>query len=222
LQNACVIACRTLQAELEFVFNKTGLALPVAWIESGLHNAPEKLHAKLQESLDSVKGYTRILLLFGICGNAVLNLKCGNFELVMPRVDDCISLLIGSPCKRSMLSREYAAYFLTEGWMRGERNLWAEYQHCVQKYGERQANEIAKTMYGHYRTLALLDTGVSPVGPLLDSTKNIADTLGLQQKVLPADTSYIEEFLHGPWPKERFIVKGPFGSVLADDLVHLL
>ena len=217
--NDCVIACQTLRDELLFTMGEAGLEKDVVWIESGLHNTPKKLHARLQETLDMIKGYERVFLVFGTCGNSVLGLKTANFELVMPRVDDCISLLIGSPQKREEIAREDAAYFLTEGWMRGERNLWVEYQYSVKKYGREQADEIARIMYGHYRTLGLLDTSASPVEPLVRSTKVIADTFRLEQKIIPATTAYILELLSGPWPEDRFVVKPPYSELLTTDLI---
>ena len=139
--------------------------------------------------------------------------------MIIPRVDDCISLLIGSPSARAKVSGELAAYFLTEGWLRGERNLWVEYQYTVDKYGKEEADSIAKTMYGHYRTLGLLDTGVSPIEPLIESTKIIAGTLKLEQRVIPASVAYLEQLLLGPWTEDRFVIKAQNSAITADDLV---
>lgn len=217
--NECVIACETLRDELLFAMEAARLRTQIVWIESGLHDTPNKLRVRLQQALDAVAGRERVFLLFGVCGNAALGLRTGAFTCIMPRVDDCISLLIGSPQARAQIGREHAAYFMTEGWLRGERNLWVEYQYCVNKYGEEQARSIAHMMYGHYRTLGILDMGVAPLAPLLASTKTIADTLGLRQKVFPATTDYIRDLLTGPWPPERFLVKEPFSEITAQDLL---
>ena len=160
-----------------------------------------------------------MLLLFGTCGNSLVGIKAGDFELVLPRVDDCISLLIGSPKKRVDISAEKAAYFLTEGWMRGERNIWVEYQHSLDVYGEEMAQEICDMLYGHYRTLGLLDTGAYPIEPLVAGTVMIADTIGLEQEVIPAGVGYIEDLLRGPWSPDRFVVKGPHEAFSSKDLV---
>jgi hypothetical protein len=217
--NECVIACETLRDELQFVMAKTNTKMPAFWIESGLHNVPNKLHTRLQEALDRSAGYQRVYFLFGTCGNSVLGLKTGGFELIMPRVDDCISLLIGHREKREEIARAHAAYFLTEGWLRGERNMWVEYQYSVKKFGKAQAEEIIKLMYGHYRTLGLLDTQVNPVDRLVDATKTIAETFNLTQQVIPATTAYIDELLRGPWPASRFIVKAPYSEIQPSDIL---
>ncbi|MDR3237710.1 MAG: DUF1638 domain-containing protein [Spirochaetia bacterium] len=211
------IVCETLRDEFLYVFEKVNKDLPVIWIESGLHNRPEKLRIRLQEAFDTITGGV-VYLLFGVCGNAALGLKTGDFKLVMPKVDDCISLLIGSSKKRADFAAEHSAYYLTEGWMRGERNLLVEYQYSLKKFGKEKAEYITKTLYGHYKTLALLDTGAYPIGKLVEETKILAITIGLEQMVVPASTSYIEEFLWGPWPPDRYIVKEPHSEITFEDL----
>ena len=214
-----IVACRTLEAELRFAMKKTGIGYPVNWMESGLHNVPKELNTRLQSTLDAIIAQ-RVLIVLGFCGNSIKGIKTGGFEMIIPRVDDCISLLLGSADIRANISAKHAAYFLTEGWLRGERNLWVEYMHALEKYGEEEAQEIAEMMYGHYRTLCLLDNGVEPIEALTEKTKIIAETLGLDQMVIPASISYIENLLTGPWPEDRFLVKTPWESITAEDL-HL-
>lgn len=212
-----IIACRTLEDELTTALKNTGLDFPIHWIDSGLHNTPKRLTSRLQENLKAINT-ERVLFVMGFCGNAVLGLSSPDCEMVIPRVDDCISLLIGSVSQRLEIGQSDAAYFLTEGWLRGERNLWVEYQYALKKYGLKQAEEISRMMYGNYSTLEVLDNGVVPIQPLVAKTKIIADTLHLKQKILPASIDYIEELLLGPWPEDRFLVKAPGECVTVEDL----
>ena len=212
-----IVSCKTLETELTAAIARTGVDYPVEWLESGLHNLPKKLNAKLSEVLSGLDA-DRVLLGMGYCGNSIAGLTTGDFELIVPRVDDCITLLLGSSARRAEIARELSAYFLTEGWMRGERNLWVEYQYSIEKYGEEMAQELAEMMYAHYRTLALLDTGLEDINALLDKTKIIADTLHLEQKVLPASVHFLEELLTGPWEDGRYLIVPPHTTIAAGDL----
>lgn len=203
---------------MNYAMKTVDVSYSVEWVDSGLHNRPTKLNEHLQKILNRIET-DRVLLGMAFCGNSLLGLKIRNYELIMPRADDCISLLCGSPKKRAEISKEYAAYFLTYGWMRGERNLWVEYQYSLEKYGEERATSIAKMMYGHYKTLGLLDSGVKPIEPLMNSTKIIADTLKLEQKIISASTDYLQELLSGPWPKPRYIIKEPNDEITEKDLI---
>ena len=39
-----ILACKTLRHEIEKACEKYNIDYPIHWIESGLHNYPEKLH----------------------------------------------------------------------------------------------------------------------------------------------------------------------------------
>ncbi len=208
-----IIACETLKEELMSLFDELEPDADVRWIESGLHNYPQKLHDRLQAAIDGVTDCGQLILLFGRCGNAVSDLKAGNFEMIIPKVDDCISLLMGSDERRQEYSKKNAAYYLTKGWLRGERNLWTEYTYSVEKYGEEIAKDIAKTMFCNYRTLALLDTGVCSVENLMEETLIIEETLNLKRTIVPATLSYMRELLTGPWDDTRYEVVPPYGRV---------
>ncbi len=208
-----VLACETLRDEFTYLFDKLELDAEVIWIESGLHNYPDKLRKRLQEEIDRISECERLILLFGRCGNSIVGVKTGNFEMIIPKVDDCISLLMGSDERRREFSRENACYYLTEGWMRGERNLWVEYRYSVEKYGEETAREIADMMYSNYRTLALLDTGVTPIKNLEEKTQIIEETLNLKRTVVAGTLDYMRELLTGPWDESRYEIIPPYGIV---------
>ena len=213
-----VLSCRTLEDEVCAALEKSGMDYPVVWLESGLHNVPKKLTARLQEELDRIAA-DRVLLAMGFCGNAVAGIH-GNFEMILPRVDDCISLLLGSVEQRMNIAREYAAYFFTEGWMRGERNIIVEYEHTLKKYGEEMTESIMEMMYSHYRTLAILNCGVGNTEALMERTREIAALLHLEQKELPATLEYLVELFSGPWSEDKYIVL-PAGQVLNGSLLRL-
>ena len=46
-----ILACKTLRHEIEKACEKHNIDYPIHWIESGLHNYPEKLHKYIQDEL---------------------------------------------------------------------------------------------------------------------------------------------------------------------------
>ena len=101
-----IVGCKTLENELLRAVEETGCSYEILWIESGLHNYPKKLNQVLQETLDGC-GARQVLAAMGFCGNSIENISTGDYTLIFPRVDDCISLLLGS-CKRRMeISRAF-------------------------------------------------------------------------------------------------------------------
>ena len=212
--DTCVlVACNTLRDEIEHLSAELGICLRTIWIESQLHNEPEKLASKLQEILDSIQDAQLVLLGFGNCGNVVQGLTVGDFELIVARVDDCISMLFGSQGTRTAYSDANRAIYLTEGWMDDGHNIIAEYETCVEKFGDERAASIFDMMYKHYRTMCFLKTGLYDIGSLKKRTAPICDMLGLEQKTEEATLSYIRALLTGPWPEDRFVHVSPHQAI---------
>jgi len=211
-----IIACKTLENELRRAIEVCGCNHDVLWIESGLHNVPKKLTQKLQEVLDSCQSYSRVLLAMGYCGNSLAGLCSSGAALIIPRVDDCISLLLGSYERRRSLP--HTTYYMTEGWLRGERSIWKEYEYAVEKYGEETAKSILDMMLGQYKQLAMLDTGCFDAAAIERELLHIASELGLEYTVVPATIDYLVKLLTGPWDGVEFLTIPPFAVIKDNDL----
>jgi hypothetical protein len=207
------LACETIRDELEHALEDAGGDFRVSWLESGLHNFPDMLRERLQTTLDSFDGCDQVLMAFGRCGNVLDNLRTGAYELILPNTDDCISLLLGSVRRRLEYSREGGTYFLTRGWLRGERNIWTEYLYAREKYGEKNARSIMAIMLKNYRYLSVVDTQSYDLDGILPMTKGIADTLKLTHRVIPGTIRYLRDLLTGPWDGERFIRYPPHSRI---------
>lgn len=205
-----IIACRTLEQELGAAMERTQCTHEIHWVEAGLHNVPPKLRDTLQEILDSCGDCDRVLLAMSFCGNSINGLRTGDFQLVVPRCEDCISLLLGGSRERQAYP---AAYFLTEGWLRGERNIWQEYLHCMDTYGQKRGKRIFDSMFSHYRHLALVDTGCFDAESCEAQVRQIAAVLGLDFIRIPGTAGYLEQLLREDLPEDRFLTVPPHSTV---------
>lgn len=205
-----------LRDELEQAVRETGCDYPVTWLDAGLHNYPVKLRRDLQAALDRVEGYQRVLMAYGFCGNSIADIRAGDFEVIIPKADDCLTILLGSRERRLEMSKGNGTYFLTRSWLHGERNIRVEYQYSVEKYGEEHGREIFGMMFGHYRQLALLDDGCYPIREVEGETQETADLLGLPWRTVPASNQRLRDLLTGPWPEEWFLHLKP-GEALTQE-----
>lgn len=217
--NTLVIACKTIMNELNMVMKEVDCNYPILWIDSGLHNYPELLRKRLQEELNHISNVQQVLLAFGFCGNALLGITAPNYRLIFPRVDDCITLLLGSYQKRKEISNEMGTYFLTKGWLEYETNIWVEYQDAVKKYGRKKADKIFKIMLQHYERLAVVETGAYPIDEFLEKTKLIADEFQLIHEVIPGELGYMKKLLTGPWDDE-FVIIHPGKTITLSDIYY--
>lgn len=211
-----IIACSVLQDELDMVFEELGYSFPCIWIPQGLHNTPELLREKLQEILDSISHAGRIILCMGYCGNAVLGLKNGSCELVMPKVEDCITLLLGSQERRRKMAEEEGTYFLTKGWIQGGRTIWNEYEHLKMRCGAVRAVRLLREMMKNYSRLVILDTGAYKISEVRGEAEKTADILALRCQTAEGTVEYLKELVSGPWPEQRFLIV-PAGMTVTEE-----
>lgn len=151
-----VIACRVFQDLVE-QYLPANLAAQVTFLDYGLHRVPRKLRLAVQEQLDALQEASRVLLGYGLCGNGLKGVRAGIHTLIIPRVDDCIAVLLGSyQSYRQQFDAEPATYWLSKGWLEAGSNPLMEYQENVEKYGEEQADWIMDVQYRNYQRLALV------------------------------------------------------------------
>ncbi len=207
-----IIACEVMKDELISVLkdNETDME----FLSMGLHLYPEKLNRELQRIIDGAKGYDRIVLAFGLCGGAGKGLGSKDATLTMPRTHDCIPLLLGS--REAFLAereKELGTFYLTCGWLRGEKSILSEHARVKEKYGEKKAKGIIKRVYDAYKRVLFIRTGGSNEPSYLEGSYEVARLLELKHEITDNDFTYIQKIVYGPWDNENFVNVGPGKSV---------
>ena len=151
-----ILACQVMESMLEGLV-PADLASQITYFDYGLHRLPDKMTWTLQEALDSIEQPSLVVLGYGLCGNGLNGLKAGRHTLLIPRVDDCIALLLGS---RQAYFREFEAvpgtYYLSKGWLESGSQPLKEYEEYKVKYGPEDADWIMDQQYEHYERLAMV------------------------------------------------------------------
>lgn len=220
-----VLCCNTLEDELRLAVAEAGLDYPVVWVEAGLHNQIARLRGHLVEILSNLDarrqfderssdgGPARVLMALGHCGGACCELGPFNFELIMPKTDDCLSFLMGSMANRQEVSRMEATYFLTAGWLRHSDNLVASFERDRKLFGPELVKRIYKIMLNHYRSFGFVETGAYDPDVQMEKIRPLAELLSLKTERLAADRGWLRRFLTGPWDQAEFMVLPP-GRIL--------
>ncbi|MDR3295947.1 MAG: DUF1638 domain-containing protein [Clostridiales Family XIII bacterium] len=220
MENTCIIACETLKPELTLVMAARGCGHPVLWVPSGKHVWPEKLHVSVQETIDQVPASCHtILLVFGFCGNSMVGVGSEKQRLVLPRAADCIPIFLGSLAKRA----EYgtSTYFFTEGYLHSETSFVSECSLYMKKYGEKRGLSLIRKMLGHYKRIAVIDTGAFDVPPVLDELDPFSKIVDIPVSVISGNLRIIDALLSGGWNREEFLVIPAGGRVSFEDSLHL-
>ncbi len=201
-----VIACATVIEEMTPILPK-GMQQRV--LDFGLHSFPEKLRVTLQTEIDAVSDDIQTILLgYGLCSQAVIGITARKASLVMPRVDDCIALFLGSREAYNAQSRfEPGTYYLTKGWIEVGATPIDEYDQMVQRYGQARAERVQKIMYKHYTRLALINTGQYDIERYREYARQTAERYGFRFEEIEGSNALVKKMIAGDWDDDFVVVK---------------
>lgn len=113
-----VIACSIFKPYIEELeFDKSQYNF--TYLKIRQHNQPHKLSKTIQKEIDETRDVNQIIVIYGICGGALLSLKAHDIPVVLVKVHDCMSILLGSKLRYGKLtetnkSLNWSCYALKE------------------------------------------------------------------------------------------------------------
>ena len=214
-QRIKVIACATVIEEM-LPFLPPNVKTEV--LDFGLHRTPEKLREALQEAIDKNCDDADIILLgYGLCSMGVVGLSAPTCTLVVPRVDDCIAIFLGSNgAYRKQSEKEPGTFYLTKGWIEVCDTPDDEYNRLIERYGQKRADRVMEVMFQHYKRILYIDTGQADQERYRDSARQNAKRLNLRYEEIPGSVALIRKMIDGPWDDD-FVVARPGEKIKFDD-----
>ncbi len=192
-----VLACGGLRRALEDLEPQ----LEVRFLDPELHRSPRRTRAALQGRLDRIRDVEQVALAWGLCGGAVVGLRCDAARLVLPRVHDCLGLLLAG-------EREPGSYLLAAGWLEGRQDpLGILEDRWVPRVGRAEAERTVRRQFAGYRRLVLVDSGLDR--ELRARAARNAELLELPLEERPGDTRLLRRLVAGEWDERDFVFVPP-------------
>ncbi len=241
--NFKLISCEVFKHELLHCINKSNNNIDTEFIAKGIHDLNSKgMQNRIVKSIQKAdqKRFDAILLGYGLCNTWIYGLVAHKTPLIVPRIHDCIGVLLGS--KQKYLDYYFenpGTYYQSVGWMENTENKPIIKKRSLQRlYGMDMPQDELKAQFGeenldylnnamdqtkHYSNMAFIDTGT-------DSNKyylKMAKTKAVQNKwkfdVVKGNTGLLQRFVSGSWSDSEFLVVKP-GSIVKqsinNDLIH--
>lgn len=213
-----VIACATVIEEMSPFLPAD---VPSETLDFGLHLNPRDLRKSLQNKIDLASLQADVLLLgYGLCSMAVVGIYATTAHLVIPRVDDCISIFLGS-CKayKDQAKKEPGTYYLTKGWMEVGDSPFEEYKRLVDRFGEARAERMTRLMLRNYTRLGFINTGQYQIERYRDLARQAAQKFSLRFEEIDGSPALVKKLVFGPWDEE-FLVVEPGQTIQYTDFVR--
>ena len=205
LERCKLIACAAVIEEmLPFVPPNTSYEV----LDFGLHTDPKSLRRALQNAINSsAPDVETILLGYGLCSQAVIGLRSGSCTLIIPRVDDCIAIFLGSVAEyQKQYSSVPGTYYLTRGWIEFGDTPFSEYDILVGRYGEQVAQRIINQILKNYTRLAFINTGNNKPTHYREHARSLAEQFGLRYEEIEGSDVIIKKMVYGPWDDEFIVI----------------
>ena len=214
-----VIACATVLEEMLPLMSPD---MGCERLEFGLHLHPGKLREALQQAVDvASRQADTIILGYGLCAMAVVGLTATNCTLVVPRIDDCIAIFLGSRgAHQEQIQKAPGTYYLTKGWIEVGDTPFSEYQRVAEQYGKKRADRVMEVMLAHYTRLAFIKTGQREQERHREFTRNTAQQFNLRYEEIAGSNALVKKMLFGPWDDD-FVVKPPGETISFSDFENM-
>jgi len=200
-----VIACATV---IEEMAPRMPPEMRREVLDFGLHFKPGQLTAALQAAIDASPGLDAVLLGYGMCSRGVIGLVATHCRLVIPRVDDCIAIFLGS---REEYGRQAASepgtYYLTKGWIEAKDAPLDGELELRKRYDEAKANRMVRLMLRNYKRIAFINTGAYELDHYREVARANAERFDLRFEEIEGSPNLVEKLLYGPWDDECVVVE---------------
>lgn len=205
-----MIACEVVAKEMGLRVPEN---MPIRVLDPALHVHPDRLRKAIQDAIDEEEQrYDTLLLGYGRCARAVEGLRSHHSTMILPRVDDCIGIFLGSKAAHvAQMKQEPGTFFLSKGWIEAGSTPFEEHAYMVKRFGRERAERLMKELLHNYTRLAFIGTDSRE-----DSRAYVAYA---REKAARFGLRY-EEIKGAPSLFDK-LVKDPTGNGAGDELMRV-
>ena len=205
-----ILACSSLTEYVEAAQKKVGTQMPVIYLNRIYHRNPVEMQEHIKMELERMpEGIDTVLICMGFCGGSWDNVQ-SRYRLVIPRVDDCVSLLLQTKDEPiSDLKKPGHLYVRaknpsTESF-KSIFDRMAKAYHVDAETAEKHHKDWMKL----YNTISIMDTGInnSRRPEYAAIVKKDADWLDAKLEYVEAGIHLLEKLFTGKWDDQFLILE---------------
>jgi len=213
---AIILGCSSLLSHIEAAQAKMQTNFPVMLLDRKYHADPKLMRQEIEKQLQQLPDEAdTILVAMGFCGGSWQDVRPGR-RLVMPRVDDCVTLLLHTD-EQPHFNLKQGRHFYLRDTDTGDYSLAAMQRSLCEQHGEDQGQAIFRSWFAIYRDADIIDTGVydSQAADFLAEAQHSAELAGCRLNHVPGSNLLLEKLVSGRWD-EQFVVVEPGQKINMD------
>lgn len=211
-----ILGCSSLLSHIEAAQAKMQTDFPVVLLNRKYHEDPKLMRQEIEKQLQQLpEDVDTVLVAMGFCGGSWQDV-CSGRRLVIPRVDDCVTLLLHTD-EQPHFNLKQGRHFYLRDTDRGEYSLAAMQQSLCEKHGKDQGQAIFRSWFAIYRDADIIDTGAydSQAEDFLAEAQHNAELAGCRLNHVPGSNLLLEKLVSGRWD-EQFVVVEPGRKINID------
>ena len=234
-----ILACSSLKEYVDAAQNKMNTSWPVILVDRALHVEPADMKAAIAEKISQLfsgpdapdaseapdapasldPADTTILVAMGFCGGTWdhVSFPC---RVVVPRVDDCISLLLTTDDAYQPNRKELGHLYLYESDPKDFSAL-----HLIRDGGTADPSyrgmsqaDLFRYWFTGYHAMDIIDTGLNPCYevPYVEAAQKEADVINADLGYVQGSNLILEKLVSGRWDAQ-FLVLEPGRTAIHGD-----
>ena len=209
-----ILGCSSLKDHVEFVQGELGTAFPAVWLDQVHHRDPAEMRECAVRALGELDdGVDTVLVVMGACGGTWDGVRAPR-RLVLPRVDDCISLLL-TTSDEPVFDRKTPGHLYVKDKDPGKECFRWIFERLTEGLDRETVRRYHEDWKGLYHEIDVIDTGLNGCRrpEYLAAVRADADWLDAGMDVVPGGVRILRKLLAGDWD-EQFLVVEPGEQVV--------
>ena len=210
--NTCILTCSSLTPFVQEAQGRCRTDYPVYELDRADHAEPQTMQRRALERIEALPPeYDTVLVAMGFCGGVWDHVRVDR-RVVIPRVDDCVSLLLTTDDDYRPNRKEPGHLYLYESdpadfsaltLLRDRDKLDPELRGLDPDF-------VFHMMFDSYRHMDIIDTGLNDCysESYAAAAQAEADRIGAGLDYVPGGIALLEKLLRGEWDAQ-FLVAEP-------------
>ncbi|MFR1722154.1 DUF1638 domain-containing protein [Emergencia timonensis] len=201
-----IMTCSSLRRHVDAAQKKENTAYEVYELDSRLHAEPKEMRAAVFEAMENLpEQVDTVLLSMGLCGGSVSERPLP-VRVVMPKVDDCITLLMHTDEKWHPNLKRSGHMYLTDT-VDSDLSIINIRNRLVERYGEKKGLMVFDIWFESYKSVDIIDTGVYDCysGDYVTRAKANADLIQCPICYVEGSNLLLEKLVSGRWDHQFLI-----------------
>ena len=207
-EHTVILSCSSLLLHVEAAQAKMHTRFPVVNLDRRLHAEPKRMRSSILETLDALPpSCETVLAAMGYCGGSWNHIPLSR-RVVIPKVDDCITLLLHTDDTPHGNLKE-AGHMYFRDCDTGAYSIEGMKEEICRTYGMEFGTSIFGSWFQNYTNADIIDTGVYDCYSeeyVTEAQKN-ADLIRCSLGYVEGSNRILEKLVSGQWDAQFIVLE---------------